>query len=103
MNEELTMINMEIIAKVGEAKSLFIEAIDLAMENNQDEALKKLKEGRKSFNEGHKAHAKLLSMMANGEQIIPDIFTIHAQCQMMSAEDFSIIAQKVLNFANKNQ
>ena len=38
MNEELTMINMEIVAKVGEAKSLFIEAIDLAMENNQEEA-----------------------------------------------------------------
>ena len=32
MNEELMMINMEIVAKVGEAKSLFIEAIDLALD-----------------------------------------------------------------------
>ena len=101
MNKELTMINMEIVAKVGEAKSLFIEAIDLAMENNQEEAEIKLKEGKKIFNEGHKAHAKLLTKMASGEEIIPDMFTIHAQCQMMSAEDFLLIAQKVIKYTNK--
>ena len=98
MNEELMMINMEIVAKVGEAKSLFIEAIDLALENKKEEAQLKIKEGKKIFNEGHKAHAKLLTKMANGEEIIPDMFTIHAQCQMMSAEDFMLIAQKVIKY-----
>ena len=98
MNEELMMINMEIVAKVGEAKSLFIEAIDLALENKKEEAELKIKEGKKIFNEGHKAHAKLLTKMANGDEIIPDMFTIHAQCQMMSAEDFMLIAQKVIKY-----
>ena len=98
MNEELMMINMEIVAKVGETKSLFIEAIDLALENNKEEAELKIKEGKKIFNEGHTAHAKLLTKMANGEEIIPDMFTIHAQCQMMSAEDFMLIAQKVIKY-----
>lgn len=98
MNEELMMINMEIVAKVGEAKSLFIEAIDLALENKKEEAELKIKEGKKIFNEGHTAHAKLLTKMANGEEIIPDMFTIHAQCQMMSAEDFMLIAQKVIKY-----
>ena len=98
MNEELMMIKMEIVAKVGEAKSLFIEAIDLALENKKEEAELKIKEGKKIFNEGHKAHAKLLTKMANGEEIIPDMFTIHAQCQMMSAEDFMLIAQKVIKY-----
>ena len=98
MNEELMMINMEIVAKVGEAKRLFIEAIDLALENKKEEAELKIKEGKKIFNEGHKAHAKLLTKMANGEEIIPDMFTIHAQCQMMSAEDFMLIAQKVIKY-----
>ena len=98
MNEELMMINMEIVAKVGEAKSLFIEAIDLALENKKEEAELKIKEGKKIFNEGHKAHAKLLTKMANGEEIIPDMFTIHAQCQMMSAEDFLYFAQKVIKY-----
>ena len=98
MNEELMMINMEIVAKVGEAKSLFIEAIDLALENKKEEAELKIKEGKKIFNEGHKAPAKLLTKMANGEEIIPDMFTIHAQCQMMSAEDFMLIAQKVIKY-----
>ena len=98
MNEELMMINMEIVAKVGEAKSLFIEAIDLALENKKEEAELKIKEGKKIFNEGHKAHAKLLTKMANGEEIIPDMFTIHAQCHMMSAVDFMLIAQKVIKY-----
>ena len=69
MNEELMMINMEIVAKVGEAKSLFIEAIDLALENKKEEAELKIKEGKKIFNEGHKAHAKLLTKMANVKRL----------------------------------
>lgn len=100
MNEELNLANMEIISKAGEAKSLFIEAIDDALENRKEDALLKIKEGKKIFNEGHKAHAKLLQLMASGENLTPDLFTIHAQCQMMSAEDFLIIAQKTVKHCN---
>ena len=96
MDNEITQINCELIGFVGEAKSCFVEALDLALEGKKEEALNAIKEGRKAFNEGHKVHAKLLTKMANGEKVEMDLLAVHAQCQMMSAEDFMILAQKAV-------
>ena len=94
--EEQTGINMELIAYVGNARSLFLEAIDEALDGNIEEAKALYKEGKDSFTKGHQVHMKLLQAMANGEEVDSDLLTIHAQCQMMSTEDFSIICEKVL-------
>ena len=94
--EELTNINMELIAYVGAAKSCFVEGIDEALDGNIEEAEELLKEGKESFNEGHAIHLKLLQAMASGEAMDTDLLTIHAQCQLMSAEDFMILCEKVL-------
>ncbi len=95
--EELTNINMELIAYVGTAKSCFVESIDQALDGKITEAEELLKEGKESFNQGHATHLKLLQAMASGETMETDLLTIHAQCQLMSAEDFLIIAERVLN------
>lgn len=99
--EELTNINMELIAFVGTAKSCFVESIDEALDGNIKEAKELLKEGKESFKEGHAIHLKLLQAMANGETMESDLLTIHAQCQLMSAEDFMIIAEKVIRKAEQ--
>ena len=43
--EGLEMVAFQIIAAVGTARSLYIEAIDLASEGKYDEARAKIKEG----------------------------------------------------------
>ena len=55
------MAAFQIIAAVGSARSLYIEAIDLASEGNFDEARAKIKEGEEAFNGGHQAHGELLT------------------------------------------
>ena len=94
--EGLEMTAFQIIASVGTARSLYIEAIDLASEGKYDEAREKIKEGEEAFNGGHAAHGELLTKFANGELPPMDILMTHAEDQLMSAEAFGILANKFI-------
>lgn len=95
------MAAFQIIAAVGTARSLYIEAIDLASEGNFDEARAKIKEGEEAFNGGHQAHGELLTKFANGELPPMDILMTHAEDQLMSAEAFGILANKFITLYEK--
>lgn len=99
--EGLEMAAFQIIAAVGSARSLYIEAIDLASEGNFDEARAKIKEGEEAFNGGHQAHGELLTKFANGELPPMDILMTHAEDQLMSAEAFGILANKFITLYEK--
>jgi len=99
--EGLEMAAFQIIAAVGSARSLYIEAIDLASEGNFDEARAKIKEGEEAFNGGHQAHGELLTKFANGELPPMDILMTHAEDQLMSAEAFGILASKFITLYEK--
>ena len=99
--EGLEMAAFQIIAAVGTARSLYIEAIDLASEGSFDEARAKIKEGEEAFNGGHQAHGELLTKFANGELPPMDILMTHAEDQLMSAEAFGILANKFITLYEK--
>ena len=99
--EGLEMAAFQIIAAVGSARSLYIEAIDLASEGNFDEARAKIKEGEEAFNGGHQAHGELLTKFANGELPPLDILMTHAEDQLMIAEAFGILANKFITLYEK--
>ena len=99
--EGMEMIAFQIIAAVGTARSLYIEAIDLASEGKYDEARVKIKEGETTFNDGHKAHGELLTKFANGELPAMDILLTHAEDQLRSAEAFGILANKFITLYEK--
>lgn len=99
--EGLEMVAFQIIAAVGTARSLYIEAIDLASEGKYDEARAKIKEGQGAFNGGHSAHGELLTKFANGELPPMDILLTHAEDQLMSAEAFGILADKFITLYQK--
>ena len=94
LKTQLADISCEIIAKVGAAKGLFVEAIRSAMDGNNEVAKRQIAEGEEIFREGRKLHSTLLTKFANGEEVTVDILLVHAQCQMMSAEDFKVIAEQ---------
>lgn len=96
MNEEMNNINCELIGYVGAAKGLFVEAIELAAKGDLEKAKELYNQGEEAFTEGHKVHGSLLTKFANGEDVPVDILTVHAQCQMMSAEDFKVLAEKII-------
>ena len=99
--EGMEMAAFQIIASVGTARSLYIQAIDLASEGKFDEARAAIAEGVEAFNGGHAAHGELLTKFANGELPPMDILMTHAEDQLMSAEAFGILAEKFITLYEK--
>ncbi|MEF9920552.1 MAG: PTS lactose/cellobiose transporter subunit IIA [Erysipelotrichaceae bacterium] len=90
--EGLELLCFRIISSVGSAKSEYIEAIQCAKKASFSEAYQKMAEGDKSFVLGHAQHASLIQSEANGENVVASLLLIHAEDQMMSAEDFKLLA-----------
>ena len=57
--EGIELICFQIISTVGNARSLYIEAIQAAKAGDFEKAEELIKEGEASFTEGHAAHGKL--------------------------------------------
>lgn len=90
--EKMEQTLLKIISAVGTARSNYIEAINSAQKGEFDEAEKLCKEAKEIFIQGHEAHANLLSKEANGEKVDGGLLLIHTEDQLMSAEDFGILA-----------
>ena len=100
-DNELTLAAFNNIAYVGDARSNYIDAIDLAAEGKFDEAMEKIKAGKASFTQGHSAHQELLTRFANGELPAMDLLMTHAEDQLMSAEAFGILAERFITLYRK--
>lgn len=86
-----------IIANVGMARSSYIEAIQAAKQGNYEEAEKLVKEGKAAFVEGHKTHAELITKEAQGDGFQCSLLLIHAEDQLMSAEQFGILSEEFID------
>ncbi|MDQ0360347.1 PTS lactose/cellobiose transporter subunit IIA [Breznakia pachnodae] len=99
--EGIELISFEIISNVGNARSLFIEAIQKAKIGLFEEAEKVMYEGEKSFLEGHHAHASLVQQEANGGELKVTLLLAHAEDQLMSAESFKILSREFIELYKK--
>lgn len=93
--EGVELTAFQIIAAVGSARSSYIEAIQVAKRGDFQEAKELLKEGEKSFVQGHKAHLNLLQEEAN-QALQLKLILMHAEDQLMSAESFKIVAEELI-------
>lgn len=94
--EELELVCFEIISNVGMARGSYVEAIDLATEGKFEEAEKKIEEGNEFYVKGHEAHADLIAKEAAGEKTEIFLVLVHAEDQLMSAENFKLLADKFI-------
>lgn len=101
--KDIDSILFEIIAEVGNARSLYIEATQTAREGDLDKAKQLLKEGQDAFERGHRIHADLMwKVSADGHE---PVFTndaiimllTHAEDQLMNAEAFGILAEEFIS------
>ncbi len=99
--EELTMSAFQIIAYVGEARSLYIEAIHAAKEGDFDRAEQLMKKGGDIFLEGHTVHTVLVQEEAAGDAIAMTLMLAHAEDQLMSAEGFQIVASEMVDLCRR--
>lgn len=98
MNEKFESICFEIITNVGIAKGYYISAIRaMKVENDINRALSLMKKGDESIVVGHKAHAELLKLDAEGEVDNVPLLVMHSEDQLMSAETIKIFAEELID------
>jgi cellobiose PTS system EIIA component len=98
---ELELVAFEIISNVGMAKSLAMEAIREAREDNYEEAENKIVEAKDFLVQGHHAHAGLISKEANGEKLEFSLIIMHAEDQLISAETIKDLAIELIEMNKK--
>lgn len=96
MQEGLEMVCFQIISNVGAARSSYIEAIQKAKQGDFDGAAECLEKGQQLFLVGHEAHFELIQREAKGENVGGSLILVHAEDQLMSAEQFKIIAEEMI-------
>ena len=92
LQETITEIAFEIIANVGTARGMYIEAIQEAKAGNFDQAAQLLKDGK----EAHHGHADLLEWQGQGLTWKTNIYLMHAEDQLMAADAFETIATEFI-------
>lgn len=96
LQETITEIAFEIIANVGAARGMYIEAIQESRDGRFDQAEQLLKEGREAFVQGHHGHADLLEWQGQGLTWKTNIYLMHAEDQLMAADAFETIANEFI-------
>ena len=94
LQETITEAAFEIIANVGTARGLYIEAIQEAKAGQFDRAQELMAQGKEIFTQGHHGHADLLEWQ--GQTWKSNIFLLHAEDQLMAADAFETIASEFI-------
>lgn len=84
--QELELRCFQIISAAGVAKSDFVEAISQIKNGDVSRAMELVKEGEKSYVQGHDAHTGLLALKEGAESISSLVLVMHAEDQLMAAE-----------------
>lgn len=94
--EEMQTAAFQIISFAGEARSSYVEAIQIARKGNLEEAKSKIEEGVQCYNQIHKVHASLVQREASGEQLPFSLILMHAEDQMLTTETLKIMASEMV-------
>lgn len=97
MLEQMQMVAFQIIATVGEAKSLYMEGIYLAKDKEFEKAEEKIKEGERVFAQAHTLHFELVQKEASGEELPFSLMLMHAEDQMLTTETLKIFAEEIIS------
>lgn len=95
-------IAFQIIAAVGAAKSLYIEAIYLSREGKFEEARSKIAQGDKAREKSHYLHLDLVQKEADGEQLPFSLLLMHAEDQMLNAETIKLMAEEIIELRQES-
>lgn len=96
MKEEMQTVAFQIIATVGEAKSLFVEAMYASREGEFDKAQELLDQGSEVFASAHGYHFDIVQKEAAGEDLPFSVMFMHAEDQLLSTETIKLMAEEII-------
>ncbi|MDR1794072.1 MAG: PTS lactose/cellobiose transporter subunit IIA [Erysipelotrichaceae bacterium] len=94
VKEEMQMLAFQMIAGIGTAKSMYLEAVELAKEGKYEQAKAHLEEGKALYAEAAHSHLDLLAKEANGEDLPFSLIFMHAEDQLLSTETIGLICEE---------
>lgn len=97
---EIEEISFRMIASVGSANALYMEAVSEAKLGKLKEARALLAEGEACFRDSHKAHAGLIMDMAGGKEIPFNMILMHAEDQLMNSEVIKLMAEQIIDLCS---
>lgn len=89
-------IAFNIIAMSGQAKSMYMEAINFAEEFKFDEANQKILDAKKVLGDAHKLHHEIIIHESNNKESNLSLLLVHAEDIFMSAEIIGNMAEKFI-------
>lgn len=94
--DEMQAVCFRMIASVGGARSLCIEAMQDAKKNLFEEAQKKLQEAEELRQKAHDEHFALLSKESRGESVAVSLLLVHTEDLLVNAEVLYLMASESL-------
>lgn len=102
MDEKMMEIAFGIICNAGEGRSLAVEAMTLARDENDFEGAKaKLAEAKLTLNEAHHYQTDLIQREAGGERFDINVLLIHSQDHLMNAMTVIQLAEEIIALHEK--
>ena len=102
MDENLSdAIVMNLVVNSGEARSIAMEAIELARQGQFEEAAAKIAQARETINAAHNFQTELVQKEINNDPIPMSLLMCHGQDHLMTAMVVIDLAEKFIEVYQK--
>ena len=102
MDENLSdAIVMNLVVNSGEARSIAMEAIELARQGQFEEAAAKIAEARETINAAHNFQTELVQKEINNDPVPMSLLMCHGQYHLMTAMVVIDLAEKFIEVYQK--
>ena len=102
MDENLSdAIVMNLVVNSGEARSIAMEAIELARQDQFEEATAKIAQARETINAAHNFQTELVQKEINNDPVPMSLLMCHGQDHLMTAMVVIDLAEKFIEVYQK--
>ena len=102
MDENLSdAIVMNLVVNSGEARSIAMEAIELARQGQFEEATAKIAQARETINAAHNFQTELVQKEINNDPVPMSLLMCHGQDHLMTAMVVIVLAEKFIEVYQK--
>ena len=102
MDENLSdAIVMNLVVNSGEARSIAMEAIELARQGQFEEATAKIAQARETINAAHNFQTELVQKEINNDPVPMSLLMCHGQDHLMTAMVVIDLAEKIIEVYQK--
>ena len=102
MDENLSdAIVMNLVVNSGEARSIAMEAIELARQGQFEEATAKIAQARETINAAHNFQTELVQKESNNDPVPMSLLMCHGQDHLMTAMVVIDLAEKFIEVYQK--